>query len=336
MVAGGLEHCFICNSKVMIENESSMEKHNEEEHDEELRELRFSNNMKDVIRTVCQLCNVTYPVSRMRMHTKQSHGIPVSEYKKKFNIASDRDYELVEKILHKCGICGLNLLLCSDVIAVHIKRHKVTHANYNATFMNLMQGTSGAVKNKTEFKRQNKKEISEPSGVAVPFSPSMLMSDVELGLNLFSPVDASEVQDQDNKDPLSLEATLEEDGANDANEDVINDADYDKPSNLKLFVKKVHESPNMEPKSKKIKLSDDVRFNFHKSLKSKFSKIKSSTENRSVGGDIENSSEFSNLMDRILGNFAANPGDENQRDIPDVPHISSNQNLDELIANIWD
>ena len=139
MGVGGLEHCFICNSKVTIENERSMEKHNDEVHKEELKELRISNNTRDVIRTVCQLCQGDFPVSRMRMHTKQCHGIPVSEYKVQFNIASDRDYQLVEKVLHKCGICGHFLLLCADVIAVHIKRHKITHANYNATFMNLME-----------------------------------------------------------------------------------------------------------------------------------------------------------------------------------------------------
>ena len=74
----------------------------------------------------------------MLMNFRSAHGIHVSEYKKKFNITSDKDYDLVELILHECGICGLYLLLDSDVIAVHIKRHKITHANYNAKFMSLV------------------------------------------------------------------------------------------------------------------------------------------------------------------------------------------------------
>ena len=62
----------------------------------------------------------------MRSHTKTSHGIHVSDYKKQFSIISDKHYEMVEKILHKCGICGMLLLFDSDVIAVHIKKHKVS------------------------------------------------------------------------------------------------------------------------------------------------------------------------------------------------------------------
>ena len=66
----------------------------------------------------------------------------------------------------------------------------------------------------------------------------------------------------------------------------------------------------------------------------KFSTINRNTDIKSKGGDIENSSEFSNLMDRILGNFAK-PGDEKEH-VSNVSNLSSDQNLDDLIANIWD
>jgi len=47
---------------------------------------------------------------------------------------------VVELILHDCGICGEYLLLDSDAVAQHLKTggHNITHANYNAQYMNSM------------------------------------------------------------------------------------------------------------------------------------------------------------------------------------------------------
>ena len=142
------------------------------------------------------MCEEDNPVvlSRLRAHTKVAHGLPLSEYKKRFNIATERDHVLVETILHKCGLCGLPLLLCSDVIAVHIKRHKITHANYNATFMNLMQKSPLAANDvkkekKVSTKRRRSNEPLAPSIASVPFQPSMILTGEEalqLDLSLLS------------------------------------------------------------------------------------------------------------------------------------------------------
>jgi len=187
------EHCYICNTKVSITVDNSIASHYQL-HQEELERIRFSNSTKDVVRTPCLMCNPpnSFPVSRMRMHTRSAHGIHVSEYKKKFNITSDKDYDLVELILHECGICGLYLLLDSDVIAVHIKRHKITHANYNAKFMSLVGKPAAESKKEGKMgkKFQEKALLIEPvapltTSVSVPFNPSMLIANSEeLELNL--------------------------------------------------------------------------------------------------------------------------------------------------------
>ena len=62
----------------------------------------------------------------------------ITEYKAKFN---QNYYDLVELVLHVCGICGEYLLLDSDYVAQHLRSnnlHNMTHANYNAQYMTLM------------------------------------------------------------------------------------------------------------------------------------------------------------------------------------------------------
>jgi hypothetical protein len=75
----------------------------------------------------------------MRSHTKSEHSMAITEYKAKFN---QFFLDMVEKIFHGCGICGLPILLDSDTVASHLSSnkptHQMSHADYNKKFMNLM------------------------------------------------------------------------------------------------------------------------------------------------------------------------------------------------------
>ena len=133
-MSGRLEHCYLCDIKFKLENENSVENHNIQ-HQEELEGIKFSNNMKDAVKTICKLCMCPMPMSRMREHTKRVHNVHISEYKAKYDIASDRGYEIVERIFHRCGICNHPFPLDSDLVAGHIRKHNITHANYNAKYM---------------------------------------------------------------------------------------------------------------------------------------------------------------------------------------------------------
>eukprot|EP00092_Neocalanus_flemingeri_P109141 GFUD01140243.1.p1 GENE.GFUD01140243.1~~GFUD01140243.1.p1 ORF type:complete len:179 (-),score=36.90 GFUD01140243.1:7-543(-) len=75
----------------------------------------------------------------------------ITEYKAEFN---QYQFDLEEKILHKCGLCGEFLLLDSDCIATHLKgnHHSMTHHDYNARFMSLMWTI-----NETKMKKKGKK-----------------------------------------------------------------------------------------------------------------------------------------------------------------------------------
>ena len=398
------EHCFICNTKVTIEDENSMERHNKEIHEDDLKRIRFSNSMKDVVRTSCKLCSQPFPLSRMRSHTKSVHGMAVSEYKKTFNIASDRDYDLVEVILHKCGICGLNLLLCSDVIAVHIKRHKITHANYNATFMNLMQKAPVIDNRKVESKKNPFIKPEGASVAVVPFSPSMLLSGqdtFQLDLSnlsadslgsLFSPVPTEKGtmstlnEDSFNTTPpdISDDDAIDDDAAIEDLESDIDRIMFQKSKKIKLslesprttmmeksdgtmnFHEKLKQKLSRIPKQEPVTHQPDPasRDNFEDKLKQKFPRLQkpqpqpvshkdtmfsddyleerdplamddvdSGLESEHVSG-VDNSSEFSDLMSRIMGNFA---GPSDAREHVTVSHSAKpDKSLDELIENIWE
>ena len=108
-------------------------------HANELEKVRFSNDMNDASKTNCKICGKILRISRVRSHTKSTHRMNITEYREKFN---QHTYDLIEKVLHKCGICGELLLLDSDAIAQHLNSnssHNLTHAEYNAKFMTIMR-----------------------------------------------------------------------------------------------------------------------------------------------------------------------------------------------------
>ena len=370
----GLETCFICNVKVQIEHEASLENHYSL-HKDELERIRVSNNMKDVVRTLCLMCEEDNPVvlSRLRMHTKSAHGVPLSEYKKQFNIATERDHVLVEKVLHKCGVCGILLLLCSDVIAVHIKRHKISHANYNATFMNLMQksplaaGDGKKEKSATSVRKRKSTELHAPPAIAVPFQSSMVLSGedtLNLDLSQLSSVSLSQLfSPSDDVSPASVSSsdhTLQErsysvESSTSFSSDTSIDDDASDESTehdvaIDKFKTDIHKIMNKDQKSQRNHLTESniskkPKLTFHDKLRSKLSKLKTepNTEDRNYQDSNEpfmsrRSNEanvdFSNLLDKVYQNFSA----ESETNIPrarDPLELDTDQSLDDLISNIW-
>ena len=370
----GQETCFICNVKVKIEHEASLENHYSL-HRDELERIRISNNMKDVVRTRCLMCEEDNPVvlSRLRMHTKTAHGVPLSEYKKKFNIVTERQHVLVEKVLHKCGLCGIFLLLCSDVIAVHIKRHKISHANYNATYMNLMQKSPllAADVKKEKCANVRKRKSTEPTepypppSIAIPFQSSMVLSGEEtLKLDLSQLPSASLSQlfsASDDGSPKSVsnsDLTLQEFSHTDkasasfSNQSINADASDESTKRdvaIEKFKTDIHTIVNKDPKSqryplKEIKYSKMPKMTFQDKLRSKLSKLKTA-ENRNSpdrvgfnesGRPDQNSREFSNVLDKVYQNFSVEAETTTQRaKDPLELNTDADQSLDDLISNIW-
>ena len=93
---------------------------------------RFSNSMKDAVRTVCQICKKEVEFNHMRIHTRKAHEVGISEYKRMFGNLIEN---LVEAVYHKCTLCSQVILLNGDVIATHAKKHRITHKEYNSRFI---------------------------------------------------------------------------------------------------------------------------------------------------------------------------------------------------------
>ena len=124
--------CYVCESEVEMKTYAG----HMDNHEEDLKIYRFSNDLADVCQTSCKICEKTMSVQRMRAHTKSEHQMVITEYRAKFN---QNFFDLVEKIFHRCGICSEALLLDSDVISSHLNNnknsHRMTHKAYNETFM---------------------------------------------------------------------------------------------------------------------------------------------------------------------------------------------------------
>ena len=99
------------------------------------QDMKFSNNMKDKVRTLCQICQSAETFSNMRFHVRNRHKMNISEYRLKHGSVLEH---MVEAVYHKCGICSQPILLDGDGISVHVKgQHHMTHKEYSAKYLTL-------------------------------------------------------------------------------------------------------------------------------------------------------------------------------------------------------
>ena len=98
------------------------------------KSVRFSNNLKDAVRTICQVCQISVTLLTMRSHTRNKHNMDIKEYRNEFG---DPMNQMVEVVKHRCGICNEELLLHCDAITPHVKKHNITHSEYTKKYMVL-------------------------------------------------------------------------------------------------------------------------------------------------------------------------------------------------------
>ena len=89
------QKCYVCDPDSIRTNTF---KQHMEDHTEDLKRYRFSNNLMDSCRTICKLCGKQFRFNTMRAHTKKEHGMQITEYKAKFN---QFFYDIVEKVFHR-------------------------------------------------------------------------------------------------------------------------------------------------------------------------------------------------------------------------------------------
>ena len=118
---------------------------------------RFSNNMKDAVKTVCQICKLEVEFNHMRIHTRKAHKQGISEYKRAYG---NLEENLVEAVYHQCALCSQVFLLNGDAIATHAKKHKITHKEFNRRFI-ILKKESPEVKLEEDFEKKHEKLMND-------------------------------------------------------------------------------------------------------------------------------------------------------------------------------
>ena len=97
MVGGGkLRRCYVCEKEV--EMEGTVKEHMKKKHAANTTaQFRFSNNLRDVCKTACKLCGKIMLLQRMRTHTKEKHGMGITDYKTNFNQVTQHESVLAPK-----------------------------------------------------------------------------------------------------------------------------------------------------------------------------------------------------------------------------------------------
>ena len=122
--------------------------------------VKFSNNMKDAVKTVCQICYAEVSFVVMRSHTKSAHKLIITDYKLQHGELVEN---IVEEVYHRCGICSKKILFHGDAIATHAKTHRISHKEYNQKFISLLKDTEAPLtrkkEKKTSFENMSNEEL---------------------------------------------------------------------------------------------------------------------------------------------------------------------------------
>ena len=111
-----------------------------------------SNNMVDACKTECCLCGKRFFLSQMRSHTLAKHYLQITKYKEIYG-----QFEIIEKVFHKCHLCGRLVQLDSDTLGGHIKStHKMKEKEYKDKYIN-----------RVHFKNKILKKIKNEEIVAI-------------------------------------------------------------------------------------------------------------------------------------------------------------------------
>ena len=87
---------------------------------------KISDNIADSCKTHCKICGEAFFLVKMRSHTLQCHNIQITRYKELYGL-----FEIIEKVFHKCRLCGKIVLMDSDALGAHIKgKHKMKEKDY--------------------------------------------------------------------------------------------------------------------------------------------------------------------------------------------------------------
>ena len=149
-------------------------------------DVRFSNDMRDACKTICQICKAPVFLTTLRGHTRSRHNVTIDEYKK---VYGNHRNNIIEKVYHKCAICQKTVLLDSDEISHHLKRnHAITHKNYNAEYMVTKNKEKNIQKEENCKMSSSKEELSaslkikkdeKPKASKVEKSPSSFGQKIE-------------------------------------------------------------------------------------------------------------------------------------------------------------
>ena len=89
------------------------------EEKENICSVRFSNSMKDAVKTLCKVCGLAVTLTTMRGHTKSAHGLSIAEYKEKYG---NHRTQIIERILHSCGLCAQVSLTTSSLASCPVPK----------------------------------------------------------------------------------------------------------------------------------------------------------------------------------------------------------------------
>jgi len=124
----------------------------------------ISNDMSNANKAACVLCGKVQTCSTMRSHTKAVHNLSISDYKRKFG---DPRTHVVDPVYHKCGLCGVLILLDGDSLASHCNgMHKMVLSAYSSQFLITKYNNPTAVKTFTQKPEQVSDLISKDATTA--------------------------------------------------------------------------------------------------------------------------------------------------------------------------
>ena len=92
--------------------------------------FRYSDTLGDYSIYKCPICKLSFEYRKFQCHLKRDHEMFLSKCKKQYS-----DGIFADKVIHKCKICGKDLVFAEEILMCHLRKHKLTVKQYSDQYL---------------------------------------------------------------------------------------------------------------------------------------------------------------------------------------------------------
>ena len=96
---------------------------------------RFSDKIADYSTCECMICNKVFKYKSFLPHLQSAHEVSFPHYRRTYG-----DVKIIDKVKHRCKICGAVFVYFADNLKKHLRKHGMSVGKYQSEYLEHVDG----------------------------------------------------------------------------------------------------------------------------------------------------------------------------------------------------